>query len=347
LSSVFSLDPLQDSRWPSFLQRSPTSSAFHSLGWLHALHRTYGYTPIVYTTTPPGEQLANGIVFCVVTSYLTGRRIVSLPFSDHCEPLVSSDEERSVLFEFVVEESKRRHWKYAEVRPRATSLPTSAGFGKGQGYWLHTVDLRNDIDHLFAGFHRDSIQRRIRRAEREGLTYEVGISTSLLENFYKLMLMTRRRHKLPPQPRVWFKNLAQCMGDGFKIHLASRRGEPVACIATLHCHNTVIYKYGCSNAKFNNLGGTPFLFWKAIKGAKENGADEFDLGRSDLNNSGLIAFKDHWASTRKELTYWRNPVPSPGVGGGGWKTRAAKRLFESLPEPFLSAAGRILYRHVG
>ena len=301
----------------------------------------------MYTTTPPGEQLANGIVFCVVRSCLTGQRIVSLPFSDHCEPLVSNDEERSTLFEFIVEESKRRHWKYAEVRPRATTLATTSGFGRGQAYWLHAVDLRNEVDDLFAGFHKDSTQRRIRRAEREGLTYEVGTSNSLLKTFYRLMLMTRRRHKLPPQPCAWFENLAQGMGKGFRIRLASRAGEPVACIATLHFNNTVIYKYGCSNAKFNNLGGTAFLFWKTIQEAKESGADEFDLGRSDLNNSGLIAFKDHWASTRKELTYWRNPVPSCAVGDDGWKARTAKRLFASLPEAFLRAAGRILYRHVG
>lgn len=346
-NSVFSLNPLQDPRWSDLVERNPKASVFHSLGWLQALHRTYNYTPIAYTTNPPGAQLANGVVFCIVRSYLTGQRIVSLPFSDHCEPLVSDDSERSVLFDFVVQESKRRSWKYVEVRPRATDLATMAGFGRGQAYFLHTVDLRDELDTLFARFHKDSVQRRIRRAEREALTYEVGTSTTLLETFYRLMLMTRRRHKLPPQPLTWFKNLLQCMGRSIKIHLASKSGEPVACIVTLHFQNTVVYKYGCSDTRFNNLGATAFLFWKAIQEAKESGAIEFDLGRSDLDNLGLIAFKDHWASTRNDLTYWRNPVPALRVSGEGWKSRTARRLFASLPERFLSAAGRVLYRHVG
>jgi hypothetical protein len=32
------------------------------------------------------------LVFCRVRSWLTGRRSISLPFSDHCEPLVESHE---------------------------------------------------------------------------------------------------------------------------------------------------------------------------------------------------------------------------------------------------------------
>ena len=37
--------------------------------------------------SPPDEPLENGFLFCRVESWLTGRRLVSLPFSDHCEPL--------------------------------------------------------------------------------------------------------------------------------------------------------------------------------------------------------------------------------------------------------------------
>ena len=347
MNSVFSLNPLQDPRWPEFVDRNPRASVFHSQRWLQALHRTYGFTPIAYTTTPPGVQLTNGLVFCIVQSYLTGQRIVSLPFSDHCEPLVSNSGELSVLCDFVAQESKRRNWNYVEVRPRAANLATITGFGKYQSYCLQAVDLRDELDDLFARFHKDSVQRRVRRAEREGLTYELGTSSALLEKFYRLMVMTRRRHKVPPQPQPWFKNLIECMGDAIKIRLTSRSGEPVACIVTLHFKNTVVYKYGCSNARFNNLGGTAFLFWKTIQEAKESGAEEFDLGRSDADNLGLLAFKDHWASVRTDLIYWRNPVPANGVRGEGWKLRAAKRLFASLPEPLLRAAGRVLYRHVG
>src|SRR5205085_3632500 len=81
---VYHVDPLKDPRWPRFLEGHPRASVFHSPAWLNALFKTYGYKSIVYTTCRPDEELRNGVVLCRVESWLTGRRLVSLPFSDHC-----------------------------------------------------------------------------------------------------------------------------------------------------------------------------------------------------------------------------------------------------------------------
>jgi len=84
------IDPLKDPRWDEFVERHPRSSLFHSTEWLKALARTYQYQPVAYTTSPARHDLENAVVFCEVESWLTGDRLVSLPFSDHCEPLASS-----------------------------------------------------------------------------------------------------------------------------------------------------------------------------------------------------------------------------------------------------------------
>jgi len=46
-----------------------------------------------------------------------------------------------------------------------------------------------------------------------------------------------------------------------------------------------------------------FLFWLIIQEAKRLGVDEFDLGRSDIEDHGLIDFKDHLGAVRKPLQY--------------------------------------------
>src|SRR5271166_5866777 len=86
LPLVHRFDPLTDPRWDSFLQKHPRASLFHSLPWLRALNLTYGYPVNGYTTSLPDSRLENALVACRVESWLTGRRLVSLPFSDHCEP---------------------------------------------------------------------------------------------------------------------------------------------------------------------------------------------------------------------------------------------------------------------
>src|SRR5262249_10182222 len=107
---AYNLDPLRDPRWPEFLETHPRASVFHTPGWLTALRRTYGYEPVAYTTTPPGTNLTNGIVFCKVNSRLTGRRLVSLPFSDHCEPLVESSEDLQPLLQSLEHDCEDERW---------------------------------------------------------------------------------------------------------------------------------------------------------------------------------------------------------------------------------------------
>lgn len=76
MARVYEIGPLQDARWPQFLERHRLASLFHTKEWLDLLRRTYGYRASVLTTSKPGERLTNGLVYCRVQSWLTGRRLV-------------------------------------------------------------------------------------------------------------------------------------------------------------------------------------------------------------------------------------------------------------------------------
>ena len=69
---------------------------------------------------------------------------------------------------------------------------------------------------------------------------------------------------------------------------------PIAAILSLQFRGRRLYKYGCSDARFNKFGAMPWLLWSAIVTGKSNGANEFDMGRTQEDNSGLLAFKNHW-----------------------------------------------------
>ena len=97
--AVHQIDPFQDLRWPDFVNRHPRASVFHTRGWLETLVRTYSYSLVAFTTSAPTSELNNGVVFCQVRSWLTGRRMVSLPFLDHCEPLVSEPSDLEFLLQ--------------------------------------------------------------------------------------------------------------------------------------------------------------------------------------------------------------------------------------------------------
>jgi CelD/BcsL family acetyltransferase involved in cellulose biosynthesis len=349
LATIHQIDPVADARWDTFLARHPEASTFHTPGWLEALRRTYGYEPFVLTTAAPGEEMKNGIVCCLVRSWLTGDRIVSLPFADHCQPLVDSPESLQVLLAALREEQGRAKWKYIELRPLASNphLEEPASFGKSAEFYFHILDLRPDLDSLYRNLHKSCVQRKIQRAEREHLVYEVGCSEALLVKFYHLLLLTRRRHQLPPQPLSWFRNLIDCLGDKARMHMVSKDGHPIASILTLFFKNTLVYKYGCSDGRFHNLGGMSLLFWKTIQEGKELGAQEFDLGRSETDNPGLVASKGHLGAACRTLNYYRYPPRMSANSASGWKMRIVRNAVGWLPDSLLTAAGRLLYKHVG
>ena len=344
---IYTFDPLEDPRWEEFVRTHPRASIYHTRGWLEALRRTYVYEPVVFSTSAPAADLKNGVVFCQISSWLTGCRMVSLPFADHCEPLVENADDGKEIFSFLVHTLVKERWKYIEIRPLSSGLLSEDRAEKSSSFFSHVMDLSPSLDVLFQGFHKDSTQRAIRRAEREGLSYEEGRSEALLRNFYCLLLKTRRRHKLPPQPIDWFRNLIACLGNRLNIRLVSKNGQPVASILTLSHRDTVVYKYGCSDSSFNNLGGTALLFWRTIQEAKMQGLQEFDLGRSEIENTGLVAFKDRWRARRTMLTYVRLSAQHPRIATDGYGMQIAKRVFACMPDGLLVATGRMLYRHIG
>ena len=299
------------------------------------------------TSASAGERLTNGIVACRITSWLTGTRLVSLPFADHCEPLTGDSAERHLLMDRLVEECTRQHCKYLELRPIAASADLGNEFQSGESFYFHELDLAPGLERLFKNLHKDSIQRKIRRAEKEQLSYEVGRSIDFIETFHNLMLITRRRHQLPPQPVSWFHNLAKNMGDALQIRVARKNGSPIAALLTLRHRSNIIYKYGCSDGAFHQMGGMPFLFWKLIEEGKATGAERIDFGRSEMENEGLVAFKDKFGTTKSTLTYFRYPKTTKEKARAWGDSRLARRMFTLLPDGVLSAAGKVLYRHIG
>ena len=344
--TIYTIDPIGDPRWTEFINHHDSASVFHSIPWLETVRQTYGYEPVVYTTSPPSAPLLNGIVLCQVNSWLTGRRMVSVPFSDHCEPLLDSTSNAAAIAEELKKTVDSRKWKYVELRPRSDILGLD-GVVKAPACYLHMLDLRPAADELLRRTHKTSIQAPIKRAEREGIGYERGNSERLLNVFYRLMVQTRRRHQLPPQPIEWFRNLAARMGDQLQIRVAFKQGEAIASIVTLQHKAVAVYKYASSDSRFHNLGGTPFLLWKAILEAQAAGMTCMDFGRSDADNPGLITFKDRWGAKSSQLSYlrWsRKQIPSVARQRS---SGVVKHLFAMMPDAVLEMTGRILYRHVG
>src|SRR2546425_434919 len=208
------MDPIGDPRWREFVLRHPRSSVFHTPEWLEALRRTYGFAPVAYTTSRVAS-VSCGIPFCQVDSWLTGRRLVSLPFSDHCQPLVDNPVELETILKALQGESRRKSWRYVQIRPLVPdSIQTleRSGFHCEDAQYHYALEISPGTETLLHGIKQD-VRKDIRRAERSGLRFEVGRNQATVVTYFQLHVMTRSKQGVPPQPFAWFQNLANCLGE--------------------------------------------------------------------------------------------------------------------------------------
>jgi hypothetical protein len=139
------INPMTFSSWDERIRLLPGASFFHSSAWSGVLHAAYGYTPL-YFTIFDGATMTACLPVMEVSSLITGRRGVSLPFTDFCEPLVSHPGQFEELFAASLEYGKHHGWKSLELRGGGqflTDTPASSS------YLLHTLNLadgRHDMD---------------------------------------------------------------------------------------------------------------------------------------------------------------------------------------------------------
>ncbi len=344
---IFTFDPTTDGRWDEFVATHPHASAFHRTGWLRALADTYKFRPFVATTSAPGQPLSNGIPFCEVRSWITGRRAVSLPFADHADLLLADGDTPESFLEWAKEETSRCGWKYLELRPSVSDFPLGETLGAGAEFWLHVLDLRPSLDDLFRNLHKNSLQRQIKKAERGNLEYERGCSGKLIDDFFHLQIITRRRHQLLPQPIAWFRNMIAGLNGHADIRVVRKDGAPIASVIALYHGKKAIYKYGCSDEAHHHLSGTPFILWKFISECKSEGFEQLDFGRTEKDNEGLIRFKDHFGTEKREITYARYPGSARKTNDVSPYLSLTGRFFAVLPDSISTGLGRALYRHLG
>jgi CelD/BcsL family acetyltransferase involved in cellulose biosynthesis len=340
---IRTLDPLVDPAWRDLVQRDARATAFHTSEWMDALRRTYGFGPVVYATG--GDELRDAIPFCVVASWLTGRRLVSLPFSDHCDPLVDDPTQLGAILERVTADARRSGFQYVQIRPRMRGASAS-GFEREESNYLYAIDLRPDLDVIFKGIKQNNRQD-IRTAERRAFRHVVGRDDAFVRAYYRLHVMTRSTQGVPPQPYAWFQNLARCLEGALEVYLLLQDETPIAGLITILFRDQVMVKYSASDPVRDRRGMGKSLLWKTICRAKERGATTLDWGRCEPEHVGLARFKERFGAVRSDLIYLRNPPASADRRRPSWAARAAKSVVPRMPVTVLTAAGRVAYRHVG
>jgi len=338
------LNPLNIPGWDNMLESVPAATVFHTAAWAKVLQESYGYNP-AYFTDMSGLKLKAFVPVMEIESRLTGKRGVSLPFTDFCAPITNGRPPFREVFESIRQHAKASGWRRIELRGGQEHLVGAPPSGR---HVTHALTLGKPETELAAAL-RDSTRRNIKKAEKSGIEVGFDASSESLHAFYRLHCATRKRHGLPPQPFSFFLR--------FREHLLTRnlgvvataryRGIPVASAVFLHFGRIAIYKYGASDPAYRNLRPNNRLMWEAIRRCNAQGFQTFHFGRTEPENEGLLQFKRGWGAFEEILNYYTYDVKQDAFITRTQNPGAFTGLFRHLPVPLLRLAGALLYRHVG
>lgn len=341
------LDPTNYTGWDDLLLTSKDYSFFHCSSWAKVLSESYGYTPF-YFTLIEGGKLKVLVPVMEVNSFISGKRAISLPFSDYCEPIINGDISPVDLFFEIIKFAKRRKWRYIEFRGgRSFFNHFNLSNTSSYNYLTHKIDLKIGLDSLFKNF-KASNRRNIKKAENLGLRVHFSTSWESMEDFCYLNSITRKRHGLPSQPKIFFKNFYEKIIIKNKgiISLAFYNGNPLASYIFCLFGKKAIYKYGASDLRYQSLRANNLLMWESIKWLFNNGFEELSLGRTEPLNHGLCQFKNGWGAVKDYISYFTyNLKKEDFIVRGNEVGNFKKWVLKKLPLPVLNLIGSIFYRH--
>jgi CelD/BcsL family acetyltransferase involved in cellulose biosynthesis len=344
-TSIVCVDPREDPRWLNLVTRT-ASSVFHSPSWMRVLADTYGWQPSSYILLDEQGEPRAGIPFCRIVD-MVGDRIVSLPFSDYCDPLVSDADSWHRLVGRLLPE----HLPIA-MRCLHNNLPLADSRFPciKQAKW-HSLDLRPQLDSLWASMH-DSTRRAIRKSQREGLTIRFAESEEELRTFFEMHLRVRKyKYGLLAQPYAFFRNIWREFVEarrGFLV-LALYEGKIVAGDFFLIWKDTLYYKFNASIPDDLSHRPNDLLIWEAIQDGKKLKLHYLDFGLSDMDQEGLIRYKRKFGTEEKTISFLRHePNGGPTVAekeARAFLGRLSHRFTDRLlPDHWTEHAGENLYR---
>lgn len=296
--------------WSPLLEEQVKNIFYYDPRWFELLRTLYGYRILPLTTTNAQGQVTGFLPLSLVSSPLTGRRLVSLPFSDHCPILATDEASANALLDQALHLAQHMHVKYLELRSGVNdALAQRTDLTLNNLYVNWALPLSDDAQKVWKGL-RKPVQRQIKKSQELGVQIRTAQRGEDMARYHQLHVQTRtKKHGMPAQSKHYFFQLWDTFAatGTVQLLLAEYEGKTIAGILLLASGTTLHYAYGASDERYLNLAPNNLLFWHAIIWGCNQGYTRFDLGRTAAHNEGLMEFKRRWGAIQEPLPYYYYP----------------------------------------
>jgi FemAB-related protein (PEP-CTERM system-associated) len=290
-------------RWDAYADTKVQASPYHLYAWRQSIEKAYGQRAY-YLLAEDDKGDIHGILPIIhIKPPLLPPKLCSLPYCDRGEALADSpalvDQLISKALE-IREQTGAVKYEYRASLDKDEPTDEQAGAPE-QSKVRMLLQLPESSEALLAGF-KAKLRSQIRKAEKNGLAFELGNDSSLVSDFYNVFTSNMRDLGSPTHSRKWFDCISRYYGERCLISIVRYGDTPIGAGLVLLNANTATIPWASTLRRYNRLAPNMLLYWSLLEYVSDNGYQYFDFGRSTVGE-GTYKFKKQWGAKPVRLDW--------------------------------------------
>lgn len=331
--SIIEFNNTHKEAWNAFVKSHPEGTFFHLAEWKEVLERAFGFQTF-YMMEEDGGSIKGILPLALVKRPLFGSILISTPLGVYGGGLGSYQ----ALEESAIQKANELSIEYLELRGNShndQNLPTSDRF-----FTFRRTLLGDHETNLI------SIPRKQRAEIRKGI--KAGLETKVnqdIDLFYKIYSVSVRNLGTPIFSKKYLHVLLDVFGKDCQITTVSYQEKNLASVLSFKYKDQILPYYGGGLPIARQYSAYPYMYWKVMERAVEEGLRVFDFGRS-MKDSGAYSFKKNFGFEPELLCYRYHFVKAndvPDMNPDSPRNKILISTWKKLPLPIANGIGPFLY----
>jgi len=166
-----------------------------------------------------------------------------------------------------------------------------------------------------------------------------------IDLFYKIYSTSVRNLGTPVFPKKYLEVLIDIFGKACEITTISYQSKALTSVLSFKYKDQMLPYYGGGQPEARDYSAYPYMYWKVMEKAVNDGMHIFDFGRS-MKGSGAFAFKKNFGFEPSVLDYRYHLVRAesvPDMSSDNPRNKMLTSAWKKLPLLVTNRLGPVLY----
>jgi len=334
--------------WDNFVSNHPEASPYHRFAWKIAIESSYSHKCYYLIAEDSDGNIAGVLPTVLIKPPIASAQLCSLPFCDRGEALFINQDAEQALVDKANDIAVTHHAIYEYRASQRINVGDNKEISNGSKVRM-LLELPETSELLMSSF-KAKLRSQIRKAEKNGLTFEVGRERKLIDEFYHVFTINMKDLGSPTHSKKWFEQILENYRQNMIISIVRYNDIAVGAGIVLLNGKVATIPWASTKREFNKLAPNMLLYWSLLEYSTDQGYQEFDFGRSSFGE-GTFKFKRQWGAQAVPLDWqtYENKQLLSQQSHSSQKSNirsAIENIWCRLPLPMTVAVGSRIRKYI-